>query len=117
MFAVLVLRFSDSTRAKLKSRAHLSSGRYQVSSRPIPNYRNALRKLPRSGPLDAGYTMRKRRRRNYAAHKEQETMAIDLMGSEQKWPKRGDRLLRPAMDTQTAVYFEEGEIARHAHIW
>jgi hypothetical protein len=41
----------------------------------------------------------------------------DILAMEYRWPKKGDRLLRPSDDPRTAVSFSPHQFSRDAFIW
>lgn len=42
---------------------------------------------------------------------------IDILNSEYRWPKKGDRLLRRSEDWDRGVEFSKHPISRHGHLW
>ena len=44
-------------------------------------------------------------------------MDIIDQAQENRWPKKGDRLLRDSEDWDRGVEFSNDEISRHVHIW
>jgi hypothetical protein len=41
----------------------------------------------------------------------------DLLNFEHRWPKKGDRLLRPSGDWNRGVQFSKSPLSKHAHLW
>jgi hypothetical protein len=41
----------------------------------------------------------------------------DLLNSEYRWPRKGDRLLRRSDDWDSAVQFSQSPMSKHAHQW
>jgi len=41
----------------------------------------------------------------------------DLLNAEHRWPRKGDRLLKPRTDWESSAGFESHQLARDAFIW